>query len=300
VKALIRRGLAAMHGLRAVDRILRQVAAAPIVDAGVDHEGDPWIRLEDGLKLFGYRPLGRFASAYPLLARRTRAVLPRACLQVAADYVVRFEGGALRFGGPVKQKHYRVRAGDTAVEMGGYLGAYALRLSREVGPTGRVVAIEPNPGNVRLLRKNRAANRADHVTVVDKGVWREPSTLTFTVDGDDMQSGSLHLEGGRRRGIEVAVDSLDHILAEARVKSVDFMVIQLNGAELEALRGLTSVRPRHLAIAARYPLADGGNAAHAIAAELGRRGYETTIEEDSFVFARLVSDWPLAGRLAVA
>ncbi len=287
MRSPIRRVLAAARGYRDVGQILRRVAALPIADAGVDDEGDPWIRLEDGLKLFGYRPSGRYTSAYRRLDARARARLPEGSLQVAVDYVVRFEGGSLRRGGPAKQQHYRVKAGDTAVEMGAYFGIYALRLAREVGDAGRVVAIEPNPDNVRLLRKNRDANGAEHLTVVAKGVWREKGTLNFTVDGDDRQSGSLHLTGDRRRGGDVEVDSLDNILADAGVDAVDFMVIQLNGAELDALRGLTAVRPAHLAIAARYPLQDGRNAAHVIAAMLERRRYETTIVEDAFVFASL-------------
>jgi len=63
------------------------------------------------------------------------------------------------------------------------------------------------------------------------------------------------------------------------------MVIQLNGSELEALWGLTQYRPRHIAIAARYPRDDGCSAAPLIVELLQERGYTTEIDEHDFVFA---------------
>ena len=81
----VRRLLGAARAVGDVGRLLRQVEAAPIVAAGVDLEGDPWIRLEDGLELFGYRPRGILAALYRRLGSRTRAALPKDCLQVALE-----------------------------------------------------------------------------------------------------------------------------------------------------------------------------------------------------------------------
>lgn len=268
-------------------RLVRRAAALPIKAAGVDNDGDPYITLEDGLTLLGHRTAVNIRRFYRFVPIAKRSTLPVECLRVAIDYIVRYQGGALRRGGPVKQAFYRVQWGDTVVEMGGYIGIYALRLAREVGLKGRVIVIEPNPDNVRLLQKNININGFEHVSVIPKGVWHEPGVMPFSILGDDMQSGSLHLKSQQRRTIQVPVDTLDNLLTGVGVQHVDFMVIQLNGVEINALQGLTVLKPRHLAIAARYDLEDGRNAAEAIEALLSQRGYRVRTLERAFVYADL-------------
>lgn len=72
-----------------------------------------------------------------------------------------------------------VGAGSAVVEVGAGVGARTLDLSRLVGPTGLVIAIEPREAYRRVLRRNVAANVAANVTVV-----RDPVP---TIDG-------LHLD----------------------------------------------------------------------------------------------------------
>ena len=50
--------------------------------------------------------------------------------------------------------------GMTTVDVGAALGLFSLDLWRLVGPSGRVVAIEPAPTNTRLLARNARNNRA--------------------------------------------------------------------------------------------------------------------------------------------
>lgn len=63
-----------------------------------------------------------------------------------------------------------IRPGDTVVDIGSYVGAYALLASRLVGTSGRVYALEPNPESRRVLMRNVAANRAANVTVLPYAV----------------------------------------------------------------------------------------------------------------------------------
>src|SRR5208283_1915434 len=59
-----------------------------------------------------------------------------------------------------------VRAGMNVVDAGANEGAYTLFLARKVGPTGRVVAVEPSAREVARLRANVAANKLSNVHVV--------------------------------------------------------------------------------------------------------------------------------------
>src|SRR5579863_851790 len=51
-----------------------------------------------------------------------------------------------------------LRPGDLFVDIGAHIGYYALRAARVVGPTGCVLAFEPDPDNFELLVKNARDN----------------------------------------------------------------------------------------------------------------------------------------------
>src|SRR5947207_4362897 len=57
------------------------------------------------------------------------------------------------------------RPGEVALDIGANIGATSLVLARAVGPRGRVVAFEPHPANVVLLRANLSANTLSMVDV---------------------------------------------------------------------------------------------------------------------------------------
>lgn len=58
-----------------------------------------------------------------------------------------------------------LRAGDLFVDAGGNIGWFAVVGSKLVGPSGRVLTFEPDPFNVRLLRRNLRLNKCRNVTL---------------------------------------------------------------------------------------------------------------------------------------
>lgn len=58
------------------------------------------------------------------------------------------------------------RAGMTVVDVGANLGYYSLLASRLVGPTGKVIALEPNSENCRLLLSSLRLQRSTNVTLI--------------------------------------------------------------------------------------------------------------------------------------
>lgn len=274
----------ALEWRRRLREFAKKVALLPIRQAGVDDEGDAFVRLENGTILFGHVTKTSYRAAHAFLPREARTRIPVAAFQVVLDAVIRYDEGALAYLGPKKQLHYRVQPGDTVAEMGAYLGHYSVRLAQEVGPTGRVLAIEANPHNHRILAKNVAANGLNHVTLIQTGVWHEPDMLRFSIRPHDHQSTSIVLERPDEETAEVPVQPLDLILAEAGIDEVALMIIQLNGAEPNALRGLTKVRPINLAIASRYAV-EGVSTTPSILAWLNEHDYIATIEDEEYIFA---------------
>ena len=72
------------------------------------------------------------------------------------------------------------KPGDCVVDIGANIGIFSLNLSRAVGSDGRVIAVEPDPDNLRFLKKNLEVNGCHNVIVV-------PCAL-----GKDSGSGELY------------------------------------------------------------------------------------------------------------
>lgn len=265
--------------------------------SGIDTDGDPFVILENGTIFYGSKLTALKSKThnylYQALRPQTKQVLQYECTQVALDIMIRYVEGGLQYGGPKKQSRYNLKAGDFAAEMGAYQGFCSLKLAQQVGSAGSVVAIEPMPDNFRLLQKNKEANKLEQLVVVNKGVWDSPKELVFNRRIGDGQSSSIELSYDNAERQTIQAETLDRIFEKVNVQATDFMIIQLNGAEINALRGLDSFKPKNLSIAARYDT-EGEDAALAIKRILEERGYMVTIAQEDFVFAKLPNERNLA------
>ena len=129
--------------------------------------------------------------------------------------------------------------GDVVIDAGANIGLFSLIAAARVGAHGRVVACEPVPGTMALLRANVARNRYHWVELHEVAVAETPGRLEL----EDLGAGSglssfAPAQAGRGRRIEVAVTTLDELagddLSRTRVVKLD-----VEGAELRALRGAT-------------------------------------------------------------
>ena len=149
-----------------------------------------------------------------------------------------------------------VTAGDCVFDIGANVGQMTLEVAELVGPTGRVIAVEPAPGNVRLLRSHVEANGfADRVTIIEAACGEaDGGTLTLHVSGDTPDSvGSGHNvqgpqggDAGRWTAVDVPVVSVDGVCERLGVRPT-VLKIDVEGAELAVLTGsrrtLEQLRP---------------------------------------------------------
>lgn len=134
------------------------------------------------------------------------------------------------------------------VDVGVNVGAVTLLMARLVGSGGRVLAVEPGPPLVERLRANLALNPAvaDRVTIHQVGLSDAPGTLIWQPNQSDIGNASLHPDSGPG-GITVPVTTLDALAASWALDRLDFIKIDVEGMELEVLRGarrtLETLRP---------------------------------------------------------
>ncbi len=160
-----------------------------------------------------------------------------------------------------------VRPGDVVLDCGAHVGAF----TRQAIAAGAklVVSVEPSPVNADLLRRNLANEiQAGRVIVYQKGVWHKESSLPFFVDPNNSAGSSFVFEDHAGHDHSAAVDSsiievplttIDALVAELGLEKVDFIKMDIEGAEQYALRGavetLKTLRPR-LAIASYHVVDD--------------------------------------------
>ena len=152
-----------------------------------------------------------------------------------------------------------VQAGDIVLDCGAHIGVFT-RVAIQAGAK-LVVAIEPSPKNLECLRRNMAPEiAAGRVIVVPEGVWDKEGTLPFHMDPANSAGNSL-LSGAKPRPvtIEVALTTIDKLAPRLKLERVDFIKMDIEGAETNALRGakntIATYRPR-MAICTYHTLSD--------------------------------------------
>jgi len=180
----------------------------------------------------------------------------------------------------IYEKFYKLKEGDVVVDAGANIGLFTIKAGRIVGDKGKVIAIEPDPNILGFLKRNIELNSLRNVIVVSKGVYSHKGKLRFNVAAE-ITEGSLY-EGilprmYRSTGfVEVEVDTLDNILKELEISKVNFVKMDIEGAEIEALKGMDGVLKgrAELAIAA-YHIVNGEQTFKTIIPWLKKRGFAT-------------------------
>lgn len=138
------------------------------------------------------------------------------------------------------------QAGGTFVDVGANVGTYAMVLARHVGPSGKVIAVEPHPVTHARLAFNRAASGFTQVMLVAAAAGPSDGELMIETDGDNL--GASHIVSGERAGHAIRVPSLrlQRILGDAGVGNIDTLKIDVEGFEDRVLTGFFKQSPPSL------------------------------------------------------
>ncbi len=164
-----------------------------------------------------------------------------------SDYVLPFNLAeqANRIYGTGEQA---VQKGDIVLDCGANVGVFVREALRAGART--VVAIEPAPENLECLRRNFVSEIADgRVIVYAKGVWDRDDFLTMHADPGNPAADSFVIERkGSHAVARLPLTTIDKLVHELELSRVDYIKMDIEGAEQRALRGafetLKKYRPR--------------------------------------------------------
>ena len=133
-----------------------------------------------------------------------------------------------------------LKPGMTAIDAGAHHGLYTLLASKRVGRRGRVIAFEPSPRERKRLQRHLWLNRCKNVNVQScaLGDERREADL-FLAEGREDWCNSLRAPqiNAPTVAVRVEVERVDDVLEKLGVTRVDFIKLDIEGAELSFLQG---------------------------------------------------------------
>jgi FkbM family methyltransferase len=224
-----------------------------------DHR-DPWARNDGGAVRTGLpRRIQRFLrrparTQYISLAHRARAVFPEMPIPLrlpfgawwlaekgALDHELIHDGFESVEAGFVARV---LQPGMTVLDIGAHHGLYTLLASKRVGPEGRVLAFEPSPRERRRLLRHLRINGCSNVFVEPLALGDHSGEADlFLVEGAQDWCNSLRPPevSERTSTVRVEVQRLDEVLRALGIRRVDFVKLDVEGAELSFLHGASKM-----------------------------------------------------------
>ena len=156
---------------------------------------------------------------------------------------------------------FGVHQGDIVLDCGGNVGTWT-RIALDAG-AAMVVAFEPAPENIESYRRNfQKEIAAGRVVLVPKGVWNKEDTLLLRRDPNNSAADSFVMLQDRDAtgAVQAPLTTIDHAMAELKLPRVDYIKMDVEGAEEKAIEGaretIAKFHPR-MSVAAEHSQADG-------------------------------------------
>jgi FkbM family methyltransferase len=166
------------------------------------------------------------------------------------NYWVPSSGAALVYDlGEQRRNIYgtHIHPGDIVLDAGANVGVFT-RKALLFGAS-KVIAIEPGPENIEALRLTFAPEIADgRVVIYPKGIWDKDDVLKLSVDPIDSARDSFVRPIDNAQFISVPLTTVDKLVEELHLPRVDFIKMDIEGAEQKAVIGarntIAKFRPR--------------------------------------------------------
>ncbi|MCW2808703.1 MAG: hypothetical protein JWQ93_2658 [Marmoricola sp.] len=137
-------------------------------------------------------------------------------------------------------RDHEISSGDVVLDVGAGIGTETLPFARMVGDHGRVVAVEAHPDTFTVLERVCELNQLHNVDLVQAAVM--DTTEPVTMSNLPPELNYENKVGGE--GVTVPARTLDELILDFDLSRVDFLKMNIEGAELAALRGASGCLDR--------------------------------------------------------
>jgi FkbM family methyltransferase len=191
---------------------------------------------------------------------------------------------------------YKPKIGDCVFDVGAHCGVSTYHFSRMVGPSGKVVAFEPDPRNFEILLRNILRYGLRNVIPVRAAISGRDGTASFHSEGA-LGSSLAHISSRATVGDVKIVETMTLARAFDTWGIPDLLKLDIEGSEIEVIassRDLLRKYPVHLAIDSSH-LVDGAISAQHIECMLRDYGFDV----ESAMVAGGMNTWARSASRAV-
>jgi FkbM family methyltransferase len=120
---------------------------------------------------------------------------------------------------------------------GGCWGDTALYFANEVGPEGKIYSFEFVPNNLEIFERNISLNiqLGNSIVVIRKPLWNSSGTKVFF--GNNGPASKICFQNESNSSAHCETISIDDLVKDCRLDNVDFIKMDIEGAEFDALKG---------------------------------------------------------------
>jgi FkbM family methyltransferase len=180
-----------------------------------------------------------------------------------------------------------LRPGDAVMDLGAYAGATTYFLSKAVGQEGRVLALEPDETNFRVLQENISRHNLKNVISSPYGIWDKETTIGFQSEGN--LGSAVSAVVGRASNVKnVSMITLERAADILGAKRVAGIKMDIEGSELIVLKSARDFLIKHqprLVVEPHH--VDGKLVTEEVCSLLQSYGFETEL------LSQGADDWPL-------
>lgn len=180
-----------------------------------------------------------------------------------------------------------VKPGMTVIDVGAHIGYYTRLLSELVGRSGRVFAFEAHPDNYAVLKQNLRGRKYSNVEIYNCAVSDQKGKMQLYVSSGSSNHSLLMGYTEESGIIDVESITIDSFLSEKGIKSVDFMKMDVEGAEplvIAGMRNMIASSPKFSLLAEYNPqaLLSGNIAPDKFLRDLHETGFQVqTVPNDA-------------------
>jgi FkbM family methyltransferase len=147
--------------------------------------------------------------------------------------------------------------GDIVIDAGAFIGSFTVQAAKMVGHSGRVIALEPDLESSQVIKRNIDLNNLTNVTLYERGLWDNPGMMPFS--HGNLLGSSIVMAEYDAPGAQIQVCTIDQLLADLATEHRLFIKMNIEGAEVAALRGAeVSLSRPHVALVVRTDHYVGG------------------------------------------
>ena len=138
---------------------------------------------------------------------------------------------------------FEIRESDTVIDIGGHIGAFTVFAAKKAAK-GQIYTFEPFSENYEMLLSNVKLNHIKNAVIENAAIGKEDGISKLYIRPKELTKGeiaynsgghSFHLIKDSNISVEVKTYMLDSVIEKHKLRNVDFLKMDCEGAEYEII-----------------------------------------------------------------